>query len=197
VNKSNCPRAAQKGFTLVEVMVAIAIFAILAGIAVPSLRSFLVRSAFQSVALDLRGAASRARAEAIARGTFVTLAPTTAGDWTSGYQIFVDPLQKGVFSATDKVGDGTEVFKAELLSVGTIPQNSSFSWPATTSSGVGGSAPYFLFDSQGQPRTSTGAIGNASLPLCIPSDTAPTNNCREVVVDRVGRVRVDAFTKAI
>lgn len=185
-----------RGFTLIELMVTVAILAILAAIAAPSLRQFLVRNAFESTALDLRGAVARARAEAIARGVVVTFAPPTAGDWTSGYEVFVDPLQKGKFVAGDTVGAGTDVRTSEKLFVGTTPSSLSLTWPTTSSDGAS-AALNFLFDSQGRPITTTGAKGNASLPLCAPSAVLASNNCREIVVDVVGRVRVNAFTKSI
>ena len=185
------------GFTLVEVLVGLAILGILASIAVPSLRQFLVRASFDSTVLDLRGAVGRARAEAIARGTVVSFAPPTAGDWTTGYEVFVDPLQKGVFTATDQVGViGTDIRKAERLQVGTVPQSSSLSWPVKSSDGYN-SALFFAFDARGRPVTTTGTSGNASLPVCIPTAIIAINNCREIVVDVVGRVRVNPYTKAI
>lgn len=184
------------GFTLVEVMVGLAVLGILVSIAVPSLRQFLVRTSFDSTVLDLRGAVGRARAEAIARGTVVSFAPPTAGDWTTGYEVFVDPLQKGVFTATDFVGAGTDIRTAERLQVGTVSQSSSLSWPVQSSDG-NNSALFFAFDARGRPVTVTGASGNASLPVCVPTAVIATNNCREIVVDIVGRVRVNPYTKAI
>lgn len=184
------------GFTLVEVMVGLAVLGILVSIAVPSLRQFIVRSSFEGTVLDLRGAVGRARAEAIARGTVVTVAPQTAGDWTSGYEIFVDPLQRGVFTAADTIGTGTDVRATERLQVGAAPTNSSLSWP-TTSSTAFASAGYLMFNQEGRAVTPTGVIDNTRLPVCIPTAIQATNNCREIVVDRVGRVRVNPYTKAI
>jgi type IV fimbrial biogenesis protein FimT len=195
--KRTQPISQSRGFTLIEVVISITILVILAGIAVPSLRQFLVRNAFESAVLDMRGAVSRARAEAIARGTVVTFAPPTAGDWSTGYEVFVDPLQKGVFSAGDVIGAGTDIRRAERLQVGNMPQDLSLSWPAKSSNGTANSAPSFLFDAQGRPVTSAGASGNASLPVCIPTAMMSTNNCREIVVDTIGRVRVNPYTKAI
>ena len=184
------------GFTLIEVMVGLAVLGILASIAVPSLRQFIVRSSFENTVLDLRGAVGRARAEAIARGTVVSFAPPTAGDWTTGYEVFVDPLQRGVYTAADRIGTGTDMRETERLQVGTAPTNSSLSWPVQSSDG-NSSALFFAFDARGRPVTATGASGNASLPVCIPSAIQAINNCREIVVNIIGRVRVNPYTKAI
>ena len=187
----------QDGFTLVELMVTIAIMAILVAIAVPNLRRFLVQSGLESTALDLRGAVSRARGEAIARGTFVTFGQRTGSDWIGGYQLFVDPLQKTIFNAADVVGTGTDAKQAIQIEVGDFPQNASLSWPAKTSNGTSDSTTYFMFDSTGRPLSSTGAFANASLPVCVPSEYLATNNCREVIVNTLGRIRINAFTKSI
>jgi type IV fimbrial biogenesis protein FimT len=192
-----CSTDKSAGFSLIELMVGLAMLGILVSIAVPSLRQFIVRSSFEGTVLDLRGAIGRARAEAIARGTVVSFAPPTAGDWMTGYEVFVDPMQRGVFTAADTVGTGTDVRAAERLQVGTVPQNSSLSWPVKTSDGTSNSNLFFAFDSRGRPITTTGVFGNGSLPVCIPSAIQATNNCREIVVDVVGRVRVNSYTKSL
>ncbi len=184
------------GFTIIELMVTIAILAILAAVITPTMRQFLVRNSFDATVLDLRGAITRARAEAIARGTVVTIAPSTVGNWTSGYEVFVDPLQKGQFVSGDTVGAGTDVRTSERLIVGTTPSGVSLVWPTSSSSGAAAAA-NFLFDAQGRPVTVTGARGNAALPLCVPSAFISTNNCREIVVDVVGRIRVNAYSKSV
>jgi prepilin-type N-terminal cleavage/methylation domain-containing protein len=85
-------RKSQIGFTLVELMVTIAVLAILAAIAVPNLRSFLDNTKHAAAIGDFRSALSLAKSEAQKRGLFVTLrsAGTGADSLANGWVIFVD-----------------------------------------------------------------------------------------------------------
>lgn len=91
------------GFTLIETMVVIAITAILALIAMPSLKSMVERNAVSGQVNGLIGAITLARAEAIKRNATVIVCrsenaetsdtPTCAGsgtDWKSGWIVFMD-----------------------------------------------------------------------------------------------------------
>lgn len=82
--------ASQLGFTLVELMVAIAVLAVLLGIAVPMFTDSTLGSRLRTQANDLAGAALLARSEAIKRNQAVTLCAssdgaTCTGAWASGW----------------------------------------------------------------------------------------------------------------
>jgi type IV fimbrial biogenesis protein FimT len=77
---------AAHGFTLVEMMVALAVAAILASIAVPSFRSFTANQAVRSASFHLTTDLMFARSEAVKRNATVTLAPS-GGDWKSGWSL--------------------------------------------------------------------------------------------------------------
>ncbi|HEY0845913.1 MAG TPA: GspH/FimT family pseudopilin [Noviherbaspirillum sp.] len=74
------------GFTLTELMVAVAVVGILAAFAAPSFSDMIARQRTRTAATDLYLALAKARSEAIKRNTSVTLSPK-GGNWASGWEI--------------------------------------------------------------------------------------------------------------
>lgn len=75
------------GFSLVELMVTIAIMAIGLSIAAPSFSRMIAEQRVRSAASELHTALLYARSAAITRNEPVVLEPKTAGDWTKGWKI--------------------------------------------------------------------------------------------------------------
>lgn len=71
------------GFTLIEVMVVMALAAVLLSLAIPGLRGFLVNAARKEASTSLYSAFQRARSEAVVRNTQVEVcARSDTGDGT-------------------------------------------------------------------------------------------------------------------
>lgn len=103
------PGDAASGFTLVELMVALAVFGILVSVAVPGFRDFARNSCLTNTANAIVGGAGLARAEAVRQRRAVTFGaaphPTEANrfDWQSGWSVWVDADADGQFDAGEAV----------------------------------------------------------------------------------------------
>jgi type IV fimbrial biogenesis protein FimT len=88
---STCGRRRQRAFTLVELLIVMAIAAVLLGVALPAIDGMLRAYRLRLAAAELFGAVELARAQAIALGQKVTLAPSAATlDWADGWTVFID-----------------------------------------------------------------------------------------------------------
>jgi len=89
------------GFTLVELMVAIAIVAILMMVALPNLNSFIVRMRVDNEISELNRLLLTARNIAVNEGISVTVCPLTSNNCTANWQnelsAFTDANGNGVF----------------------------------------------------------------------------------------------------
>jgi type IV fimbrial biogenesis protein FimT len=95
---------ALKAFTLVELMVGLAVAAILLGVAIPNFRTMLERHALRAAASDLLAALHFARAQALARGEIIVLAPQDpAGAWAGGWVVFADTDGDGMAGAGEEL----------------------------------------------------------------------------------------------
>jgi type IV fimbrial biogenesis protein FimT len=97
------------GFTLIELMVTIAVAAILVVVAVPNLRTFVQNSRINTQVNDLIADLSYARSEAIKRRTNVAVCQSTngttcaGGNWKDGRLIYADINGNGALDAGEVV----------------------------------------------------------------------------------------------
>lgn len=76
----------ERGFTITEIMVAIAILGLLAAIAAPNMSIMIRTQRLKTAAFDVYSSLVFARSEAIKRNTQVTVTPL-GGDWAKGWEI--------------------------------------------------------------------------------------------------------------
>ena len=83
-----------KGFTLVELMVTVAIAAILLGVAMPAFQSTARNNAVRATTNDLISSINLARQQSMSMRTQVELSPA-AGGWSNGWQLTFDDSSAG------------------------------------------------------------------------------------------------------
>lgn len=92
-------RALNSGFTIIELLMVIAILGIFAGLAAPSMADLVASTAVKGAATDFYSSLILARSEAIKRRANATVAPIGA-DWTTGWTVKVSG---NTFQTVDKL----------------------------------------------------------------------------------------------
>ncbi|MCK5890035.1 MAG: GspH/FimT family pseudopilin [Methylococcales bacterium] len=78
------------GFTMIEVLIALSIMAILATIAMPGFQQLIDTNTAETTSDELRAALLYARSEAITNEVDVVVLPKVAEVWSAGWDIFID-----------------------------------------------------------------------------------------------------------
>ncbi|MCS4509842.1 GspH/FimT family pseudopilin [Xylophilus ampelinus] len=175
------------GLTLIEVMVALAIVAILGLVAVPSFVAYQRNSELSSAANSLLSAVTMARSEAMKRNLKVLVVPFSENSWASGWKVFADNNKDGTFSLGDDV-----IAQRDAL----LP--SYFATPVGTNNAAAGTpgGPYLMFDGSGYAANrGAGSVYNLSIQFSRTDDTSPRQK-RFLIVAVTGRARVCTPTVA-
>jgi|TARA_R110000772_G_scaffold64210_3_gene143745 type IV fimbrial biogenesis protein FimT len=86
------------GYTLIELMVTVAVVAVLATVAIPNFSTFISNSRERADVQSMLKALVAARSEAVVRARPVILT-ANGGDWAKGWQTWVDLNDNGSFDA--------------------------------------------------------------------------------------------------
>jgi type IV fimbrial biogenesis protein FimT len=168
------------GFTIVEMMVVLAILAIIVLWAVPSFRTLTINTRLTSRMSDLQATVMQARAQAIQLSAPVEVTPANGSDWTSGWVVTARPVGQAaqVLQTTEAVNPSGD---------SSIVQSSTMGGAFVNNSGVG--PPYLIrYDGMGFANYQTGAAAGF-LSGCL-TWTASTGRSLSLVIDGAGRPRV-------
>jgi type IV fimbrial biogenesis protein FimT len=173
-------RADIAAFTLVELLVALAIAGFLALLAVPAFQDWLAAYQLANHAKHLAETMTRARTEAIRRGHRVSLCKSPGhmqcvdqGGWDRGFVVFVDANHDGVIDAGDSV----------LEIAGAAPRGITVSANRPVDD-------YVSYTSLGQARLLNGALQMGTFTVCRAGQRA-----LHVVLANSGRVRIETTSE--
>lgn len=176
--------AGAAGLTLIELLVTIAIAAILAGLAAPSFRELLASNRLKSQASAMLSSLLLARGEAIKRNGRVVLcksadgaACTVDGGWEQGWIVFADGNNNAALDAGE-----------------TVIQRQAALGEGLRLTGNTNIANYVSYGSTGEVRTTAGAIQPGTFTLCHSSTSE--GKAREIAVSATGRPTIKQTTVA-
>lgn len=84
------------GFTVIEVLMVVAILGVLAAIGVPSMRDLIASSRVKGAASDLNATLLIARSEAVKRNASMDVVPSDVSNWGAGWRVRVTATSEEV-----------------------------------------------------------------------------------------------------
>lgn len=188
----------QRGFTLAELMVVLAMAAVLTGMAVPSFRTMIADNRLATATNTFVSHLALARSEAIKLRTTISLcrsgdpdaaapvcagAGSTANDWTTGWLVFANVgTAVGTFDAGDtllRVGAGFPAGGSLAVTANAV-SNASVTFRADGTSAMGGTAVFTVCDDEGDIRgrqLTISTTGRSVLLKGTPATPLPGGTC--------------------
>lgn len=174
--------SSRKGFTLIELMVVVAVMAVLMSLAAPAMTSMLDAAKMSSLSNQLLSSLQFTRSEAIKRSGRVVMCKSTTGSscaldggWEQGWIVFHDANNNAAVDA------GEEILKYES---GT---GSNLSLTGNTPV-----ARYVSYTAVGVAKMQSGAFQAGTFTLCLKS--SPGTEARHIIVNKTGRAHVEKTT---
>jgi type IV fimbrial biogenesis protein FimT len=172
-----------RGFTLVELVVTLAVAAILLALATPSFAELLRRNRLAAANNELVTALNVARAEALRRGRPVAVCSSSdqhscAGstDWTTGWVVFEDSVASGAPGAPAAAAADYDV---RMISVSPAMDGGFL---------LGGADSWYRFFPSGSLGWSE-AGGASERSFVLRNSTCRGDEVRRITVNRIGRIR--------
>lgn len=171
------------GFTLLELMIVVAVAAVILALGVPSFQSVINSGRISGAANELVAALQQARMEAVRTNRRVVLCRSDAPDAAAPSCVAGAGNWGGWISFVDADGNGALNGAEIVLRVGVVPPSTELS----VSPAISGANNQIVVRPDGLARTGAGALLAARLRTCVPS-TFPSENARDVVISAGSRV---------
>jgi type IV fimbrial biogenesis protein FimT len=157
------------GFTLIELMVTVAVMAVVLTLGVPAFRDTVRNNALAATTNEFIATLNFARSEAVKRGVYVTVRKASSSvGWEGGWQVFTDVSANGLYdSAADQLLRVHEALKTNY----TLRGNNNF-------------ANYISYQPSGESNT----MGSFGLCDTSVSGNPTKKNSRLITINILGRI---------